>query len=81
MRPQDRRFTGAPATDARQRRLEQMTQAARDEARTAGARGAGLSDAPETTELGGRAQRLGAEKDAAADGRGGPRPDDRHRAE
>jgi flagellar hook-length control protein FliK len=63
-------FTGATATDARQRRLEQMTQAARDEARTAGARGAGLSDAPETTELGGRAQRLGAEKDAAADGRG-----------
>ncbi len=64
-------FSSALRGDARTCRIEHMTTAAREEARRSAGRHAGLSDAPETRELGGRAQRLGVEKEAAADPRSG----------
>ena|GEM_PF-5709956 len=57
--------------DARRCRVEQMTSAAREEARAASGRGAGLSDAPETKQLSGRAQRLCVEREATGDRRTG----------
>jgi len=66
-----RAFKPAIPSGSRQRRIEQMTSAAREDARTAPGRGAALSDAAEAKELGGRSQRLGAEKEATTDVRTG----------
>lgn len=64
-------FSPAVEGNARQCRVAQMTSEARTDARESAGRHAGLSDAPETRELGGRGQRLGLEKESAADPRSG----------